>query len=172
MGCDIHLFVEKYDYENLYNSPGKTKQEIRNEDIEQILDIDNSKTKFKKWVSADEWELDENDGYSYWYNKPFYSGRNYYLFNILAGVRSYGETELMITEPKGVPDDASEAYKYMVEQWDGDAHSHSYFLLDELLKCDWSKYDEQNVDYFYHKLLELKNIGDPSEIRIVFFFDN
>lgn len=65
-----------------------------------------------------------------------YSGRNYTLFGVLAGVRS--ESVTAIAAPRGVPDDASEEYKAFVEQWDGDGHSHSYHTLAQLLDYDWT----------------------------------
>lgn len=56
-------------------------------------------------------------------------GRNYWLFNLLADVR-YGPDWLKpLDSPRGVPDDASYAYRQLVEDWDGDGHSHSYFTL-------------------------------------------
>jgi hypothetical protein len=66
-----------------------------------------------------------------------YDWRNYVLFGVLAGVR--GEFP-PICEPRGVPSDASEGYKAIVERWRGDGHSHSYFTLQELL--DYPLYNE------------------------------
>ena len=123
-----------------------------------------------RWISVDTWEAEDyGDGYIHWSNYPscLYRGRNYHLFSILADVRSYGEGNA-ITEPRGVPDDASDAYLYIVEQWKGDGHSHSYFTLTELLEHDWSDFDE-----FRETLERMKNIDENTDnVRAVFFFDN
>ena len=123
-----------------------------------------------RWISADTWEAEDyGDGYIHWSNYPscLYRGRNYHLFSILADVRSYGEGDA-IAEPRGVPDDASYAYLYIVEQWKGDGHSHSYFTLTELLEHDWSDFDE-----FRETLERMKNLDENTDnVRAVFFFDN
>lgn len=76
-----------------------------------------------------------------------YGNRNYNLFAILANVRNgtafagckTGEGFNPISNPKGVPSDASEEYASLSEQWDSDGHSHSYFTLRELLDYDWTQ---------------------------------
>lgn len=76
-----------------------------------------------------------------------YNNRNYNLFSILANVRNgtafsgckTGEGFIPISNPKGVPSDASEDYVSIVEQWDSNGHSHSYFTLRELLDYDWTQ---------------------------------
>ena len=101
-----------------------------------------------------------------------YNGRSYYLFAILADVRNgSGEVE-PIDYPRGIPDDASSGYKYVVDRWDGDGHSHSYFTLDELINFDWSKY-EMLDDFFMETIEQMKSIDpDPKKVRCCFFFDN
>jgi hypothetical protein len=67
-----------------------------------------------------------------------YDSRNYSLFAILADVRNgrWGEAPTRpISEPRGVPDDASEAYR--AESGDDWGHSYSWFTLTELLAHDW-----------------------------------
>lgn len=113
MGCDIHLYVEKK--------------------------IDG------KWQLQG--KLVDDDGYKSIQGKPFYHGRNYNLFAILADVRNgrgfagikTGEGFNPISEPRGVPDDASDEYKAMVESWGCDGHSHSYHTLRQLLDYDWTQ---------------------------------
>lgn len=123
-----------------------------------------------RWISADTWEAEDyGDGDMHWSNYPscLYRGSNYHLFSILADVRSYGQSNA-IEEPRGVPDDASDAYLYIVEQWKGDGHSHSYFTLTELLEHDWSDFDE-----FSETLERMKELDDNTDnVRAVFFFDN
>lgn len=88
-----------------------------------------------KWESADTWKreygmLDVPN------EKAFYDGRNYDLFGMLADVRNgtHGEEYTPISNDlKGVPADASAGYKKAGE----DGHSHTWYLLSELLAYDW-----------------------------------
>lgn len=115
MGCDIHLYVEKK--------------------------IDG------KWQIQGKLEDADDEGYREFSGPSFYDGRSYNLFAILADVRNgrgfagvkTGEGFNPISEPRGVPDNASEEYRYMVEQWDCDGHSHSYHTLRQLLEYDWTQ---------------------------------
>ena len=117
MGCDIHFYVEKK-VDGVWQFQGTvTKTEI---DDETCFD-----------VSAPD----------------FYDGRNYNLFAILADVRNghgfagvtTGEGFVPISDPRGVPDDASKEYKQIVDSWDVDGHSHSYHTLRQLLDYDWTQ---------------------------------
>lgn len=124
MGADIHVYLEKK------------------------VTIDNE----SKWVNIDYWQLnpyyDGVDKYEKEYRHiPVYDDRNYELFNILAGVRGFGDG--MIEEPRGIPEDISLPTKKEYERWLSVAHSHSHFTLFELkeflennptIKCDgWVK---------------------------------
>lgn len=119
MGCDIHFYVEKK------NKTGS------------------------KWVTADRWAKDDEDDdrKRVVYEDRFYSGRNYYLFSILADVRNghgfagikTGEGFVPIAQPKGVPKDACKEYIDEVAGMGGDGHSHSWFTLRELLDYDWTQ---------------------------------
>lgn len=114
MGCDIHFFVEKK--------------------VDGI------------WQLQGEIETNE-DGDIRYSGPEFYDGRNYNLFAILADVRNgrgfagvkTGEGFNPIDDARGVPEDASENYKRLVDAWEGDGHSHSYFTLRELLNYDWTQ---------------------------------
>ena len=64
--------------------------------------------------------------------EDLYWGRNYDLFGILAGVRSSEYPQ--IDEPRGLPKDMSAKTKEYADEWEGDAHSHSYITMRELLK--------------------------------------
>ena len=61
--------------------------------------------------------------------------RNYALFGVLAGVRSN------LTEPlfpnRGLPPDASSRARKELKKEDGDAHSTTWFTVDELAKVNW-----------------------------------
>ena len=108
MGCDIHLFTE-------------IKKSINSED---------------KWVNVDNWRYNpyykegSEDGEDMLHVESIYSGRNYELFGILAGVRDL--TNDSIDDPRGLPEDVSSVTKKASDRWDGDGHSHSWLTLREL----------------------------------------
>lgn len=118
MGCDIHLYVEKYN---------KAKGEWE----------------FVKPPKG--WDdFAEKNGYT----PNWYQGRNYNLFAILADVRNgrgfagvdTGDRLDVIAQPKGTPKNASGEYKAIVEDWGIDGHSHSFFTLQEVLDFPgWEK---------------------------------
>lgn len=172
MGCDIHFFTERYSTDNNYDGPRDISEE-RNIKLGTLLNDDKVEP---RWVSADKWSYEDDGEDSYWdlsYNDRFYRGRNYSLFEILAGVR--GDDDNAIEPPRGIPDDASLGYKTVSDRWDGDAHSHSYFTLDELLDVDWSQYDDRNLylDEFLATIEKMKGIdNDTRNVRCLFFFDN
>lgn len=100
------------------------------------------------------------------YAKYWYSGRNYLLFGLLAGVRNEHVTPL--AEPRGLPSDLSEGLKQEWKQWKGDGHTPSYFLLSELLKAKDDKSTHNGyVDVSGYRLF-LKN-GFPDQWRYDFF---
>lgn len=108
MGCDIHLFTE-------------IKKSINSED---------------KWVNVDNWRYNpyykegSDDGEEMLHVESLYSGRNYELFGILAGVRDLSNDA--IDDPRGLPEDVSSVTKKASDRWDGDGHSHSWLTLREL----------------------------------------
>ena len=62
-----------------------------------------------------------------------YGSRHYSLFAALCGVRDYSPGTPKISDPKGMPEDASsETTAYLVEYWGSDGHSHSWNTLKEL----------------------------------------
>ena len=103
-------------------------------------------------------------------------GRDYELFSILAGVRNAHDI-VPISEPKGVPRDASNEFDSLYKARKGDAHSTSYLSLAELKKYD------QNVELVdgYHckrvndliaelEKLRVKRGLTDDDVRICFFF--
>ncbi len=167
MGCDIHFYVERWTSSNNYGGP-RDLSDDREQKLSEILE--DASTKFR-WVSADNWQIEDGEWRIDW-NDEYYGDRNYYIFGILADVRNDGGVE-PIDYPKGIPDDASYGYLYKCEQWDSDAHSHSYFTLDELLNVDWSEYEPGYIDDFMKTLEKMKEIdNDPLNVRCCFFFDN
>ncbi len=158
--------MERYTTDPENETTPTSKVNKRENRVNELL----GETSEPRWISADNWEAEDyGDGDMHWSNYPnaLYSGRNYSLFEKLANVRSYGEGNA-IAEPRGVPEDASDAYLYIVEQWKGDGHSHSYFTLAELLEHDWSDFTE-----FRETLERMKDLDENTDnVRAVFFFDN
>lgn len=120
MGCDIHFYVEKRDTETgMWNLVDELVREGEGDDA---------------YVSTN-------------YHKAFYSGRSYNLFSILADVRNgrgfagvkTGEGFQPISDPRGVPEDASDGYKQLVESYGVDGHSHSFHTIRQLLDYDWAQ---------------------------------
>ena len=173
MGCDIHFFTERWTSDNKYEGP-KDLSEDRDSKLEEILE--NTEPNYR-WVSADSWSTQTHSGRvlsiydDWWKADEMYNGRSYYLFAILADVRNGSGGIEPIDYPRGIPDDASSGYKYVVDRWDGDGHSHSYFTLDELINFDWSKYEM--LGEFMETIEQMKSIDpDPKNVRCCFFFDN
>tara|TARA_Y100000401_G_C8310525_1_gene219459 strand:- start:779 stop:1426 length:648 start_codon:yes stop_codon:yes gene_type:complete len=114
-------------------------------------------------------------------NQP-YGGRCYSLFGILAGVRDQSNPMIgaeFNSDIKGVPDDASMSVKSMSDEWDIDGHSHNYFTLRELLDSEYNKMDDNDLKvrgidpYFFNTTIpQLQKLGQPEDVRIIFWFDN
>ena len=167
MGCDIHSFAERK--------------------------VNGKQEKVGDHFSLGEWERK-------YYKKekgenPF-DWRSYSMFAFLADVRNYDHCE-PISEPKGLPTDISGEVRE--EYGDGsDWHSASHLTTKELLDFDYEKefwnrrvmknntgaslaeegegtvlsYRENLGEFFFLHLEELKQLGNPEDVRIVFWFDN
>ena len=98
-----------------------------------------------------------------------WSGRNYDLFAFLADVRNDGGIT-PLDEPRSRPKDASDSYLWACSAWGENSHSHSWFILEELLKVDRSFWSKINCESFIERLDMID--GDSIEIRICFFFDS
>ncbi len=107
MGCDIHLFTEK---------------KIEIDDVFQWVNIDNWKLNPYYKILESESQYDINE---------VYRGRSYSLFSMLADVRNDSGNKF-ICKPKGLPRDASNIVKEKYEDWGKDAHSCSFFTMEEL----------------------------------------
>ena len=64
-----------------------------------------------------------------------FSERNYFLFELLAGVRSYVGLK-PIASPRGIPKDVSESTRESCNEWGEDGHTPSWLSLEELLEFD------------------------------------
>lgn len=115
MGADIHFYVEKK-IDGKWQMHGTVEREDSGDDGE--------------WMRV-------CNGFSDY--------RCYNAFAILAGVRNgsgfagikTGKGFNPISEPRGIPEDASDEYKQIAAQWGVDGHSHSYHTLRQLLDYDW-----------------------------------
>ena len=133
-----------------------------------------------KWeVVKDAFTLDDFDREYYGREKgdsPF-RWRSYSMFGFLAGVRSWIDP---IDDPRGFPKDASDEVRevYLREKY---IHTPSFLTAKELLKFNYDKpvfkgseetyRDNLSILFFTH-LDELAKLGDPEDVRIVFWFDN
>lgn len=170
MGADIHLYIEYKDDKGNWVIDENQKCESCNGTGEHPNEIDDDHK---------DCGFCYGDGY-----KKCDINRSYLLFSILADVRNgYGLNP--ISDPRGIPQDASEEYKKIANN-DDDAHSHSYHTVKQIKKykkqytgTDDEGYVSIKIDWEYLKgyfpidLEELaKKHGGDNNVRIVFFFDN
>ncbi|HEX6053757.1 MAG TPA: hypothetical protein VFZ21_31020 [Gemmatimonadaceae bacterium] len=168
MGCDIHLFVEKRDESGAW----------------KLVAVRSP----CHWCNGSGRDREDRECYKCKGTKEVrgYDDRDYRTFAALADVRNYFEPEITpICHPKGFPsdmspeldsirlervadDDALEA-EYG-EYWIGD-HSYSWLTVAELLDYQPGEWRESAV-FFARFLPELVKVGKPSDVRIVFGFDN
>lgn len=181
MGCDIHIYREKFSNEADYGRLSKFEKR------ELTLEMIDDKIFEHRWISADDWHIetygrkDDVDYEEYWYTQRIeYGDRNYEFFNCLAGgVRGDSTSSSVISEPKGVDLNSSKAYLKEVDYADGDGHSHSFLTLSELRKGlakikVLQNYTIEQYKSMLHDLEELNktNDGNPDHVRICFFFDS
>ena len=155
MGCDIHMFTEQKNKENIWENADHFTRNTSNQDAYQVDD-----EKMKGWnriAIADE--------------------RNYLLFGMLAGVRRDPEGHFV---PKGMPSDASEITQSEFEAMGGDAHTPSWLTIPEIEQKKWdadsnqlSRLLEQLETHFKSKWNFVDYDDKYKErCRIVFWFDN
>lgn len=126
-----------------------------------------------------------------------YSGRNYMLFGVLAGVRSMEYDP--IDYPRGLPSGCPQELRDYIDSWENDAHDVSWYSLAELNKAvkDKKKYPkyytwvdddgvvqknkEECAPHFALKefrdgvrvFADLETwYNDAEDVRVVFFFDS
>lgn len=63
-------------------------------------------------------------------------GRNYELFCLLAGVRGGDDDPTPISQPRGIPDDASTMTRFASDYDGADGHSHSWISAEEIARVD------------------------------------
>ena len=108
--------------------------------------------------------------------------RRYAMFAKMAGVRNRGDI-VPISEPKGIPDDATFETLFDYELWEPDAHSASWLDRAEIAELEtWLQWEhaKRSTDYFYPEqvwgFLLGSSWSDESlgieDARFVFWFDN
>ena len=161
MGCDIHVYLEKYTPINGEN----------------------------KWVNVDHWQLNPHfgmdDSEREYDHVPFYWGRNYDLFSILAEVRGSMDP---ITNPRGLPEDVTEIIRKEYERGDI-VHTPSYYTLKELKDYLYNNSENEEIVENLTAFVDRMDIrfkeefwitdGDQKRytikengFRVVFWFDN
>lgn len=109
--------------------------------------------------------------------------RNYALFSRLAGVRSCGDDDPVIAQPRGLPGDFDTDMNYdheihhgygddacIEKYWMGD-HSHSWLSLEEMTAWDGWEEPMGRCDSWLKLLDYLKSRGFH-DCRVVFGFDS
>lgn len=94
--------------------------------------------------------------------------RNYKRFAALAGVRGDGPAA------KGLPDDLSESGRLYADDWEGDAHSHSFLEAKEAARIFLATEHEPSnyaKSYPCSHFFEIEHEEDAPH-RLVFWFDN
>lgn len=175
MGCDIHSFAER-----------RNKQTNKWEKVEDAFSLDNyDKERLKK-------DKGEN---------PF-DWRSYSMFAFLAGVRNYDHCEPLSEPrglPDDISDEVKQKYEYWEYDAHSASFLTAKELLDfDYDKKFWNRrvtkqtspnswngaslaeegegkvltYRENLGEWFFTHLNELKELGEPEDVRIVFWFDN
>lgn len=191
MGCDIHLFVERFESGAWRCLPpprtdtnwrfGRVGAESGG-GLYSLLVPNADPGVVAVW--------DEEYERKYRYLASWWQLRAYHVFGMLAGVRRVNacNRDCQIDDPRGLPPGASEPFRGEVERDDRFGHSHSWVRLDELLEsmelctesCPSAEWDDlvagdgqRPCEWFWEFVRdELVPLGDPSEIRVVFFFDS
>ena len=151
MGCDIHMHVEVFDGDHWRYLEPESVGATRN-------------------PYADD---PDSDGYS----SPWRVSRDYALFAVLAGVRNRGGFIVPISEPRGIPSDATTQVQVASAVWGSDGHSHSWVGLGELdAYPHWNEVHRMvgwpawPGDAWCDQMDALRTIAHP--VRLVFWFDN
>lgn len=111
-----------------------------------------------------------------------YTGRNYMLFGMLAGVRSYHPSVTPIVPPRGLPKDMSDGLRAIVDTWKDTGrstphyffHTPSYLYVEELLE-HWESIDQ--VSWEMSQVVQtMENLmpdgAATHSVRLVFWFDS
>lgn len=157
MGCDIHWHVEKrkgrgHRWE--FATPAPPEPADFQSDGEHS-------------DAMQEWECDLAE------SPLAFHRRCYNTFAALAGVRNYGDRPFAISAPRGLPWDATFESRLALQCYGPDAHNASWLTLAELKGHDWPSIRFQpGGETLLAVITEMEKLGDPDDVRAVFFFDN
>lgn len=124
----------------------------------------------EKWVGVNAFQSSKDFDGSH--HVPTARTRNYKRFGALAGVRDDGP------EPKGIPSDASELTKLLVDEWGSDGHSHSWLTLTEAAEIflatenSAGAKDRIGINYPAYYFFGVEEHEGYANFRVVFWFDN
>lgn len=172
MGCDIHTYVEIYkDNKWIQIDPLTCSIELEKKYYHYNASIVNSTNP----IEEAKFQLTPRPVLSVSWEKQIFSGRNYTLFGLLAGVRSsFHDSHI---PPRGLPEDMSDTLRDIVNH-DYD-HTGHWYTLKELLQI---KYPSELAFFFSRRkrnstINKLKRRAKKydvpfDKIRIVFWFDS
>lgn len=178
MGCDIHTMAEIKMSRQYQLRPNAIKQRFYEHTGYEPLPavFDNSYHRLEDYV------VDLDDFHAPFTAQPF-RDRNYALFAFLADVRNDGSIE-PLDDPRGTPNDCSDAGHEFMRSYGIDGHSHTWFTLEELLDVEWENVwtppagdDWKPFEQIKKDIDRLKLICDRTEVpysdaRFIMFFDN
>jgi hypothetical protein len=80
---------------------------------------------------------------------------------------------------KGLPVDVTTEVCDISDDWGVDGHSHSYLTVKELIDSKYYKMSDKELydigmgSFFFKNVVDsLLRLGDPEDVRVVFWFDN
>ena len=169
MGCDIHSYVEVKQDDGRWHAPRCFESDHRIDPrMREIFNDPDMVTEAPSPID----------------------NRNYELFSFLADVRNYNEeiTPALVwltptpitTYTRGIPDGLSDfVHKEYFDGWDSDAHSESWFTLEELKVAlaaariaGQSEGFGESLQWSLDQIEERTAPAKAQDVRIVFWFDN
>ncbi len=190
MGCDIHFNAERRRADGTWEEvtparliaearaledPGDVPHEVRLQaalasvalEVAALVALEEASAGGESWLAA----YDAHRRLTRWTSE-----RNYQLFGRLAGVRDPDVEP--ISEPRGLPEDLSEAVR--IAQENESDHSHSWLFVEELTPApDQSPFKGQGpLDYwkrFEGRIAPLRAHAatlPPKSVRVIFGFDS
>lgn len=133
------------------------------------------------------WRIVDKKVFSDFWGKTIhpFGDRNYGIFGFLADVRNYSDCPC-IKKPMGLPLILSDEVQVKYDDQSQIMHSASYLTLENLLAFDYDKKfinrrseDQLEITVreflgkrFFKNLKELSKLGEPKDVRIIFWFDN
>jgi hypothetical protein len=102
-----------------------------------------------------------------------YGTRNYCVFALLAGVRTY-DNVAALAPSRGLPKDVSAEAATQSEAYGPDGHSHSWATLAEALAFDWGEHGREFRGWLESLTTAPTRLRyrEPKNVRLVFWFDN